>query len=231
MTLSVTTEAIEFFYEHAGFSWNPETQTEDEGRREGAVKLAEAEAWAKSAGVEFEWDDDWEVGDHKEEFGDDSAYADGGPDTCESAAAVLDGEIIGSLCCIDDATPEYRRVVEAELALEAHDALFSPVTTFLRADEDMTESTLESVRAALFGVLVKLAQPHVKHYQSDLYHDAIWIKSHVVGPYEFFFAVADTGTEIGTDEKLVRQIRPIAWQVSLTRSANGKWEATTTRLS
>jgi hypothetical protein len=102
--------------------------------------------------------------------------------------------------------------------------------TFLRADEDMSESTLESVRAALFGVLVELAQPHVKYYQSDLYHDAGWVKRHLIGPLEFFYAVSDSGTEIGTDEKLVRLIRPIAWRVSVTRSERGRWEAVTTRL-
>jgi hypothetical protein len=106
----------------------------------------------------------------------------------------------------------------------------TPETTFLRADDDMGEGTLESVRAALFGVLVTLAAPHVKHYQSDLYHDARWLRENIDGPKEFFYAVADTGTEIGTDETLVRQIRPIAWHVALTRTDNGRWDVTTTRL-
>lgn len=225
---TTTTDAVEFFYEHAGWSHNPETETSEEGRRRGAEHLAKMERWAHEADVTFNWEADWEVGDHKKEYGE--VYENGGPETCEMCAAYFEGEVGASLCCIDDATDEYRRVVEAELASELWADLYGEKKTFLRYETDTTESTLESVRAALFGVLVELAQPHVKHYQSDLYHDARWIREHVSGPLDFFFAVADTGTEIGTDEALVRQIRPIAWKVTLTRSGSGKWEATTTRL-
>lgn len=228
-TTTPTAEAVAFFYEHAGFSYNPETQTADEGRREGALRLAEAELWAKTNGIEIEWEDDWEVGDHHAEFGE--TYENGGPETCEQATITYEGEIVASLGCIDDASDEYRRVIEAQLAVEARYELFGPKVTFLRYDEDLTESTLESVRAALFGVLVALAGDRVKHYRSDFYHDAIWVKTNVSGPTGFFFAVADTGTEIGFDEALVRQIRPVAWRVELTRTERGKWETTTTRLS
>lgn len=104
-------------------------------------------------------------------------------------------------------------------------------TTFLRYDEDMSESTLDSVRAALFGVLVELAQSRVKHYQSDLYHDAIWIKANVSGPTGFFYGVRESGTDIRPDDvDLVRKYNPHTWRVELTRTDRGKWEATTTRL-
>lgn len=119
MTEIVATDAVEFFYRNAGSSYNPNTETEDEGKRRGATRLAEAEAWAKANGVTFEWSDDWEI-DHVKEF---DCYADGGPTTCEMVAAYLDGECISSLGCVDDATDEYRRVVEAEVALEARSVL------------------------------------------------------------------------------------------------------------
>lgn len=104
----------QFFYDQAGFSWNPETETEEEGRRRGARRLAAAEAWARTAGIEFAWADDWDV-DHRKEF---ECYDNGGPETCEMCEARLDDEVVASLSCVDDASHEYRRVVEAELASE-----------------------------------------------------------------------------------------------------------------
>lgn len=72
-------------------------------------------AWAESIGVEFRWADDWLI-DH-DEF---DCYEDGGPESCEYCVAVAaDGTILASLHCIDDATDEYRRVIEVELAGEA----------------------------------------------------------------------------------------------------------------
>ena len=81
------------------------------------TKLADAERWAKDQGHEFVWRDDWEVGSHRDEY---DAYDDE-PSTCEWVEIVnAEGDPIGpSLGCIDDATPEYRRVIEAELAWEA----------------------------------------------------------------------------------------------------------------
>lgn len=105
-------------------------------------------------------------------------------------------------------------------------------TTFLRADDDMTEDTLDSVRAAIFGVLVRLATDRVEAYQSDLYHDAIWLKANVSGPTLFFYGVRDTGTNIAhpEGEELVRQWNETTWRVEVTRTDHGKWEATTTQL-
>ena len=44
-----------------------------------------------------------------------------------------------------------------------------------------------SVRALLFGVMVARSHP-VKHYPSDLYHDARWIATNVNGPMTFYWA-------------------------------------------
>ena len=225
--METTLSAVEFFYEHAGWNYNPEHETEEQGHRRCAEALAKAERWAREAGVEFSWEDDWEVGDHTTEF---DCYEDGGPETCERAAASFEGEVLASLCCIDDATDEYRRVVEAELALQAWAEIFGPKPTFLRADPDMTESTLEAVRAALFGVLVGLARDTVKHYQSDLYHDAIWLHGVAMRPMVFFYGVRESGTDLSFDEDYVRQLNTKIWRIELIRSDNGKWEAITTRL-
>ena len=111
---------VEFFLIHAGTSYNPAIETLEQGARRGAERLAAAELWAKDAGVTCEWHDDWEVGSHRDFYGDDSAYADAEPATCEWAELLDANDVtIATLSCIDDATDEYRRVVEAELALEA----------------------------------------------------------------------------------------------------------------
>jgi len=94
-----------------------------------AHKLAQAEAWAKDKGLRFQWGEDWDVASHVEEFPD--AY-DVEPETCEWVEAIdpETGATLASLGCIDDATEEYRRVVEAELAYEAMPAWFQPPLPF-----------------------------------------------------------------------------------------------------
>jgi hypothetical protein len=114
-------EAEEFFYQHAGFSYDSKTQTADEGRRETARALAAAEAWGQQIGLEFSWEDDWSLGTSHAEFYSEDAYPEGEPETCETCLAILNGDVVASLSCIDGATDEYRRVVEAELAAEVMD--------------------------------------------------------------------------------------------------------------
>lgn len=109
-------KAVMFFYEHAGWSFDPATETQEQGKIRSAYRLTRAERDARSAGITFGWEDDWGV-DHQKEF---DGYDDGEPETCEVCTAYdEDGEIVGSLACVDDASSEYRRVVEAEIALEA----------------------------------------------------------------------------------------------------------------
>lgn len=71
-----------------------------------------------SNGYQFEWVDDWEIGNHYHFFGE--CYVDGEPTTCEGCICRgEDGEVLASLWCIDEADDEYRKVVESELAAEA----------------------------------------------------------------------------------------------------------------
>lgn len=113
-------EAQQFFIDSAPWSYSPDTETPEVGQRRSAIRLAFAEEWVKQSGVQFEWGSDWDVGSHRDFYGPDSVYADGEPSTCEGCMAIdEDGTVLASLMCIDDATDEVRRVVEAELALEA----------------------------------------------------------------------------------------------------------------
>lgn len=59
---------VRFFYENAGASWNPATETPEQGRQRGAERLAQVEAWGQRSGYWFGvgidpdpmWDDDVE---------------------------------------------------------------------------------------------------------------------------------------------------------------------------
>lgn len=96
--------AYDFFKEHAGYVV---------GRRaEGSLALARAEAIASSLG----WSVDWEIDEEEYQLGDEE------DEPSEVFVAVLrdeDGESMEVLGGIADPTRQYRRIVEAELALEA----------------------------------------------------------------------------------------------------------------
>lgn len=96
----------QFFYDHAGWSYDPKKETSEEGKRRTAAELTKAEQWASDNDYEFVWSDD--VHD------DDKTVP---PTTCESCQMIIDGEYVSGLGCVDDADDDYRRVIQAELAL------------------------------------------------------------------------------------------------------------------
>ena len=102
-----------FFIEHAGVSYRPGKETKAQGRRRGAEALARAEQYAEEQGWKVEWDYDqneYQMGDAETEMPN------------EVLVAVLrdaDGHVLESLGGIGDPSDSCRRVVEAELALEA----------------------------------------------------------------------------------------------------------------
>lgn len=117
-------KAINFFRTHAGYSYDPATETAEQGRQRCAEWLAECERWALDADVSFEWGrddvDSSEFSDDPEPWGLWFCIARG-----------PDGEAIASLGAIDfgrDGEPwgdSCRRVVEAELAAEAQAQLLT----------------------------------------------------------------------------------------------------------
>lgn len=123
--LPVEQAAVEFFYEHAGFSYDPKKETATEGHLRGAQGLAEAEAYAKAHGWYVGWVDDYDSRDADR----DTEWADWPHYHCELRDA--GGHHLASLGGIMfaekgdwlDGDP-YARVVEAELFAEAmHDHL------------------------------------------------------------------------------------------------------------
>jgi hypothetical protein len=112
-----------FFYRHAGFSYDPATETREQGRRRRARMLAQAERDARVYGLSFAWNVDPDV--------DSSDWSDDRPawQVWECHAMNRDGDMLACLGGIDfgrDGSPEgeaYARVVEAELAQEAMGAI------------------------------------------------------------------------------------------------------------
>jgi hypothetical protein len=111
----------EFFYEQAGYSYDPKTETEDEGRRKCAAALAHAEAEAAARGYSFQWEEDQHT---------DSSEFDDSPEVWSLWACLMrdeEGAILASLGGIDFGAggepwnDPYRRVVQAELACEMID--------------------------------------------------------------------------------------------------------------
>src|SRR5690348_2890824 len=105
--------ATKFFYKHAGWGYKSGVETPAQGRRRGAVYLARAEAEAARRG----WHVNWEYSEEPYEMGDAETEM-----PSEVFDAILYDEndrVIGSLGHIGDPSREYKRVVEAELAVEA----------------------------------------------------------------------------------------------------------------
>lgn len=110
----------QFFLRNAGYSWNPCTETREQGRRRTAHALADAERRGSSTGLAFSW----EV-DHDQ---DSSQWSDDAPPYDQWLCTCWDTEtnrVLSSLGCIDFGragspySEPYRRIVEAELAAEA----------------------------------------------------------------------------------------------------------------
>lgn len=109
-------KAVAFFYANGGVVTTPGA-TLAESRMRCALTYARAEREAARREWEVTWEDDPIYVDHVKEFPD--SY-DAEPTTHE-VALLRDrqGNLLGTLGCVDDATDDYRRVIAAELAMEA----------------------------------------------------------------------------------------------------------------
>lgn len=101
-----------FFYDEAGYSYG-QGESPEAGRVRCAKSLAKAEQYAQNLGWEYEWRNDNDA--------DLSWLAEGETiETCEGCILRdSSGDILESLWGIADASDNYRRVVEAELAGDA----------------------------------------------------------------------------------------------------------------
>lgn len=116
------TKAAKFFYDNAGFAYDPKVETEEQGHERCAKMLAEAEALASAEGCWFDWQYDHDGCIGCDCGSDDCACSTGEPHEvlwCAMREGTEPGLVLASLGSICNPTREYRRVVEAELALEA----------------------------------------------------------------------------------------------------------------
>lgn len=120
MSRKTMTKSERFFWQHAGYSFDPTTEGKAQGRRRCAEYLAAGEAWAEEQGVTFTWEYDPDV---DLSFMTESEQAE--PHDAEVCIArYADGTMAGCFGGIIDADRNYRRVVEAELAADAqHEAM------------------------------------------------------------------------------------------------------------
>lgn len=113
------TKQEQFFYNNAGYSINTSAgETPEQGKIRGAVRLAAAETWAAQQGYTFSFQSDPEGCIGCDCGSNDCACENGtcNPEVCTMFDA--DDRYVQSLGSICGATPEYRRVIRAELALE-----------------------------------------------------------------------------------------------------------------
>jgi len=65
-TKTLDPKTIAFFSENGSYSWDPKTETQDQGRQRCARELAQAERYAAERGWRFEWEndpDEYQLGD------------------------------------------------------------------------------------------------------------------------------------------------------------------------
>lgn len=107
----------QFFYDNAGWSYMPSKETPKQGRYNSARRYAKAERLARIAGIVFNWryDPDGCVGC---DCGECECSTGEPHDTLQCTATLPDGTIGASLGGICRPDKDYRRVIEAELAIE-----------------------------------------------------------------------------------------------------------------
>lgn len=121
------TKQEQFFYDNAGYTRNPKTQTEQQARAHSARLLARAETWARDEGYRYNWEIESESAESV--YGTACPNADCNDPHCMSThydptadfyVCIIedkDGNAVDSLGMIEAPTREYRRVIEADLAI------------------------------------------------------------------------------------------------------------------
>lgn len=126
--------AIEFFYHHAGWPYDPARESFIVGKLRCAAELAQAEAWAKDSGAQYAWeyggtvecqdnDGNWETNPAVScvLFMPCDDCTDGDIDHCTRKLSYHSRASLGGIMESENykEQTDCRRIVEAELALEA----------------------------------------------------------------------------------------------------------------
>lgn len=154
-TKTLDPKTIAFFSENGSYSWDPKTETQDQGRQRCARELAQAERYAAERGWRFEWENDPD----EYQLGDAETTPPNEVLTCVLKDAR--NRSLASLGGIGDPSRNCGRVVEAELACEA------------LADVRRFEEHKQTLRDAVKLTIHRLAIRNIKPYDRTL------IKEHV----------------------------------------------------
>jgi hypothetical protein len=117
---TIVADVVSFFFEHAGYSYEPKQESPEQGRLRCAEDLARAEQWLqKQAGHSVEWEVD-EYADRSGIEHDGSLFACLVTLPCPTCGGLGKRQSLYGIDLGPDGSDEggYRRVVEAELALE-----------------------------------------------------------------------------------------------------------------
>lgn len=77
------------------------------------------------------------------------------------------------------------------------------------------ENRKTSIRALIFGEMVRLAEGRIEAYRGDLYHDATWLTEHVTGPTSFEWVVRESGTHCEHSDYIQKVINMFGDESSL----------------
>ena len=116
------TKDEQFFYDNAGYSYDPASETPEQGREHCARELARAEVYGREQEWEVEWRADSDADESFIESWEPTEQAEWNESEHCAEVAILRnsaGEILASCGGIWDVSREYRRVMEAELMSEA----------------------------------------------------------------------------------------------------------------
>lgn len=91
---------------------------------------------------------------------------------------------------------------------------------------DADDASHPSVCARIFAEMLSLALPTVKHYQSDLYHDALWLAKGMPTNEPWWFGIRESGTSIGTDHRLVSAYNAKTYRMVVHRNERDAWVLT-----
>ena len=121
------TKEERFFYDHAGFSYDPKTETRAQGKRRCAESLARAEDWREQEEADGTLTIEWLADDLP--WDGDGDYV---PNEVLGCVITIGDETV-SLWGIADPDASYRRVIEAELANEAMTGFFEALGNHVRS--------------------------------------------------------------------------------------------------
>jgi len=114
MATEALTDTEQFFYDHAGWSYNRGTETPEEGRARGARKLAAAERRLKDGPYYVNYKPDDQPWNGDEPYDGPLWIA-----TLWSVAGSTSGEVLGAIGSVPaELGDPYMRVIAAELADE-----------------------------------------------------------------------------------------------------------------